>query len=223
MTSAYTIRPATAADIDVLVDFTLAEARDAERRTLDIEGARRGVRGAFGSPPRAAYWVAEAAGRVVGSTSVVTEWSNFLGGDYWWIQSLYVLPEHRGQGLVDQLLAHLAEQAQAAGALDLRPLRLQHQRARAARLPALRVHRVAVHPADQAAVPAAFGQPLIREPLVRGRTGRLSASSCTATRPSSQAQNENRAPHCICRASRAPVRCRNAGALMLPVPPVRVM
>ena len=120
MTSAYTIRPATAADIDVLVDFTLAEARDAERRTLDIEGARRGVRGAFGTPPRAAYWVAEAAGRVVGSTSVVTEWSNFLGGDYWWIQSLYVLPEHRGQGLVDQLLAHVAEQAQAAGALDLR-------------------------------------------------------------------------------------------------------
>jgi GNAT superfamily N-acetyltransferase len=120
MTAAYTIRPATAADIDVLVDFTLAEARDAERRTLDPEGARRGVRGAFAEPPRAAYWVAEANGRIVGSTSVITEWSNFLGGDYWWIQSLYVVPEHRGQGLADQLLAHLGVQAQAAGALDLR-------------------------------------------------------------------------------------------------------
>ena len=52
--------------------------------------------------------------------SVITEWSNFLGGDYWWIQSLYILPEHRGQGLVDQLLAHLSAQAMAAGALDLR-------------------------------------------------------------------------------------------------------
>lgn len=121
MTSEYTIRPATPADIDTLVSFTLAEARDAERRTLDVEGARRGVRGAFDSPPRAAYWVAQtAAGRVVGSMSVVTEWSNFLGGDYWWIQSLYILPEHRGQGLVDHMLAHLSAQAMAAGALDLR-------------------------------------------------------------------------------------------------------
>lgn len=121
MTSEYTIRPATTADIDVLVSFTLAEARDAERRTLDVEGARRGVHGAFDHPPRAHYWVAQTgAGRVVGSMSVVTEWSNFLGGDYWWIQSLYILPEHRGQGLVDKMLAHLSAQALAAGALDLR-------------------------------------------------------------------------------------------------------
>jgi ribosomal protein S18 acetylase RimI-like enzyme len=121
MTAAYEIRPATPDDIDVLVGFTLAEARDAERRTLDVEGARRGVRGAFDSPPRAAYWVAQTgAGRVVGSTAVVTEWSNFLGGDYWWIQSLYILPEHRGGGLVDQMLAYLTAQAMAAGALDLR-------------------------------------------------------------------------------------------------------
>jgi GNAT superfamily N-acetyltransferase len=119
--AAYEIRPATPDDIDVLVGFTLAEARDAERRTLDIDGARRGVRGAFDSPPRATYWVAQTgAGRVVGSTSVVTEWSNFLGGDYWWVQSLYILPEHRGQGLVDLLLAHLSAQAVAAGAIDLR-------------------------------------------------------------------------------------------------------
>jgi len=121
MTTEYAIRPATPADLDTLVSFTLAEARDAERRTLDVEGARRGVRGAFDSPPRAAYWVAQtAAGRVVGSMSVVAEWSNFLGGDYWWIQSLYILPEHRGQGLVDKMLAHLSAQAMAAGALDLR-------------------------------------------------------------------------------------------------------
>ena len=93
----------------------------AQRRSLDVEGARRGVRGAFETPPRARYWVAHTAdGRVVASTSIVTEWSNFRGGDYWWIQSLYVLPEHRGQGLVDQLLARLSAEAVAAGALDLR-------------------------------------------------------------------------------------------------------
>ena len=35
-------------------------------------------------------------------------------------QSLYILPEHRGRGLVDQILSHLAAAARAAAALDLR-------------------------------------------------------------------------------------------------------
>jgi ribosomal protein S18 acetylase RimI-like enzyme len=116
----YAIRPATAADSDLLVAFTLSEALDAERRTLSRNDVVRGVAGAFATPPKARYWVAEANGVVVASASIVTEWSNFRGGDYWWIQSLYIVPEHRGSGLVDQLLRHLVQEAKAASALDLR-------------------------------------------------------------------------------------------------------
>jgi GNAT superfamily N-acetyltransferase len=115
-----TIRPAAAADLDVLVAFTLSEAWDSERRTLSAADVRRGVQGAFDSPPKARYWVLEVEGHIVGSTSIITEWSNFRGGDYWWIQSLYIVPEHRGRGLVDVLLHHLVEQAKAGRALDLR-------------------------------------------------------------------------------------------------------
>jgi ribosomal protein S18 acetylase RimI-like enzyme len=116
----FSIRPARPDDLDVLVAFTLSEAMDAERRTLNPADVGRGVAAAFATPPKARYWVAEAAGRVVASTSIVTEWSNFRGGDYWWIQSLYIVPEHRGAGLVDDLLRHLGREARAAGALDLR-------------------------------------------------------------------------------------------------------
>jgi ribosomal protein S18 acetylase RimI-like enzyme len=116
----YSIRPATPDDADLLVAFTLGEALDAERRTLNRAEVQRGVAGAFATPPKARYWVAEANGAVVASTSIVTEWSNFRGGDYWWIQSLYIVPEHRGSGLVDQMLRHLVQEAKAAGALDLR-------------------------------------------------------------------------------------------------------
>ncbi len=119
-TATYTLRPATSADSDLLVSFTLSEALDSERRTLIRAEVERGVAGAFATPPRARYWVAEADGRVVASVSVVTEWSNFRGGDYWWIQSLYVVPAHRGTGLVDVILQHVVEVARAAGALDLR-------------------------------------------------------------------------------------------------------
>lgn len=116
----YAIRAATASDIDTLVAFTLSEALDAERRTLSRSDVERGVAGAFATPQKARYWVAESGGTVVASTSIVTEWSNFRGGDYWWIQSLYVLPEHRGTGLVDQILTFLANQARDGRALDLR-------------------------------------------------------------------------------------------------------
>lgn len=118
--ASYLIRPATVADSDTLVAFTLSEALDAERRALNRAEVQRGIAGAFASPPKARYWVVESAGRLVAVASIVTEWSNFRGGDYWWIQSLYIVPEHRGRGLVDTILQHLVGEARAGGALDLR-------------------------------------------------------------------------------------------------------
>lgn len=116
-----TVRRAELADLETLVAFTLAEAEDAEGADKDVNVVERGVRMALEDPSLATYWLAEAAGaRVVGSTSVVTEWSNWHGGHYWWVQSLYVVPEHRGHGLARLLLETLAQEARAAGAVDLR-------------------------------------------------------------------------------------------------------
>ena len=118
--STYLIRPAEVADTQSLVSFTIAEALDAERRSLIRTDVQRGVAGAFLTPPKARYWVVESQGTVVASCSIVTEWSNFRGGDYWWIQSLYIVPEHRGTGLVDLMLRRLVQEAKAGGALDFR-------------------------------------------------------------------------------------------------------
>ena len=121
MTSDYTIRPARLDDLDAVVEFTMLEAHEAEGKVLDRAAVARGVRGAFDQPARARCWVAEAAGgRVVAYVSSVAEWSNFNGRDYWWVQGLFVLSDHRGGGLVDRLLDHVAAAAREAGALDLR-------------------------------------------------------------------------------------------------------
>jgi ribosomal protein S18 acetylase RimI-like enzyme len=117
----YNVRKANISDLDTLVAFTVAEARDAEGADKDVDAIERGVRMALEDPSLASYWLAEApGGGVVGSTSVVTEWSNFHGGHYWWVQSLYIVPEQRGRGLARLLLGMLAEEARAAGAVDLR-------------------------------------------------------------------------------------------------------
>jgi GNAT superfamily N-acetyltransferase len=121
VTARHIIRKARRSDTDALVAFTLQEARDAEGVELDVARVTRGVEAAFDNPPRATYWVAETPSReLVASMSVVTEWSNFHGGDYWWIQSLFIVPEHRGSGLLEQLLDRLAADARAGGALELR-------------------------------------------------------------------------------------------------------
>jgi GNAT superfamily N-acetyltransferase len=118
--ASYTIRDARAADIDRLVAFTVQEALEAEGLEADEAAVRRGVAGAFGDQPLATYWVAECDGQLIASVSVVKEWSNFRGGHYWWIQSVFIVPEHRGTGLIELLIAQVARVAQAAGALDLR-------------------------------------------------------------------------------------------------------
>jgi ribosomal protein S18 acetylase RimI-like enzyme len=121
MTSGYVIRSAVKADADLLVDFTLREALDAEGVRLDAAVVRRGVTAALDDVRLARYWIATApTGEIAGSVSTLQEWSNFHGGHYWWVQSLFVAPEHRGRGVVDLLLDHVAGEAAKAGALDLR-------------------------------------------------------------------------------------------------------
>jgi ribosomal protein S18 acetylase RimI-like enzyme len=116
----YKIRDADSSDLDSIVEFTVREAREAEGLDVSRTAAERGVAAALGDRTLATYWLAECDGAVVASVSVVKEWSNFRGGHYWWIQSLFIVPEHRGTGLVERLLDHVLEAARTDGALDVR-------------------------------------------------------------------------------------------------------
>lgn len=114
-------RPATIDDLDTLADFTLAEAQDAEGLVREPEQIRMGVRVGLLDPAVASYWVIQKnAGEIVGSISVVREWSDWNAGYYWWIQSLYIKPAFRGQGLLPLLLGTVREAARQEGALSLR-------------------------------------------------------------------------------------------------------
>lgn len=99
----------------------MQEAKETEGKEPDRGMVTLGVRSALEGNVPATYWVVETEDKqIAGSISIVTEWSNFRGGEYWWIQSLFIVPEHRGTGLVDQLLEYIIDEAERNGALELR-------------------------------------------------------------------------------------------------------
>ena len=109
------IRRAVADDIDRIVEFNLAMARESEDKGLDIETLRAGVAAVLAEPANGFYLMAEADGRPAGSLMVTTEWSDWRNGRFWWIQSVFVAREHRRLGIYSRLHDSVRRAAQADG------------------------------------------------------------------------------------------------------------
>ncbi|HKA39395.1 MAG TPA: GNAT family N-acetyltransferase, partial [Burkholderiales bacterium] len=72
------------------------------------------------------YVVAQRNGDIVGSLMVTTEWSDWRNGSFWWIQSVYVLPQARRQGIYRRL--HEFVKAEAGRKGDVCGFRLYVER-----------------------------------------------------------------------------------------------
>ena len=93
------IRRAKLGDAAVLAANNVAMARETEGLRLAPETAVEGVRTVLAEPAHGFYLVAERAGAVVGQALVTYEWSDWRNGRFWWLQSVYVAPEARRQGV----------------------------------------------------------------------------------------------------------------------------
>jgi ribosomal protein S18 acetylase RimI-like enzyme len=105
------IRLATPDDAQILVDFNSAMALETERKQLFPEVIGAGVRSLLASPAAGFYLLAELGERVAGSLMITKEWSDWRNGTFWWIQSVYVRPELRRQGVYRSLYRHVQEMA----------------------------------------------------------------------------------------------------------------
>jgi GNAT superfamily N-acetyltransferase len=109
------VRAATAADLETLVDFNLAMARESEDKGLDPARLRRGVSSLLQTPADGFYLMAEVDGRAAGSLLVTYEWSDWRDGRFWWIQSVYVQPQRRRQGVYTALHQRVLDLARQDG------------------------------------------------------------------------------------------------------------
>lgn len=106
-------RKAVLADLPAIVQFQIAMARETEELELDPRVCAQGVQAVFDNPALGQYYVSEKDGRVVGSLLITYEWSDWRNGMVWWIQSVYVVPEARRQGLYAGLYRYVKSLAQA--------------------------------------------------------------------------------------------------------------
>lgn len=110
--------PAAATDDGQVTDLPKTEDLD-----LELGIITPGVEHLFDDPGKGEYFVVcegEGSGEILGSLMVTYEWSDWRNGLVWWIQSVYVRPEFRGQGLFKALYAFVKEDCKARGAIGLR-------------------------------------------------------------------------------------------------------
>jgi GNAT superfamily N-acetyltransferase len=113
------LRPARPADVDLLHRFVveLAETEEHPEPVTATPGDLR--RALFGMHPVAEAVVAEVAGEPAGFALHYPTYSTVRGRPGLHLEDLYVRPEHRGSGLGQVLVAHLARLAVDRGCARL--------------------------------------------------------------------------------------------------------
>ena len=100
-------RKAQAADADVIAGFNAAMALETEHKVLMPEVIGAGVRRLIATPSMGFYIVGEREGRVGACLMITNEWSDWRCGLFWWIQSVYVEPALRRQGVYRRMYEHV--------------------------------------------------------------------------------------------------------------------
>ncbi len=133
------IRPAVATDAAWLAACAIAMAQETEAKALDAQTVQAGIEAGLADPAKARYFVAmhdaragaDTLGVPAGTLMLTREWSDWRNGDWWWIQSVYVMPEFRRHGVFAALYHHVEALARATpGVIGLR-LYVEHHNAAA--------------------------------------------------------------------------------------------
>ncbi|HDO06091.1 MAG TPA: GNAT family N-acetyltransferase [Bacteroidetes bacterium] len=105
------IRIATEENREIIAEFQIKMAAETENLVLDKETLSEGVMHVLRDPEKGKYFVAEDEGNVVASLLITFEWSDWRNKWVLWIQSVYVLPDYRKQGVFKNMYAHIKKWA----------------------------------------------------------------------------------------------------------------
>lgn len=107
-------------DIEAIAHFQVEMAMESEGTELNLERVTRGVTMAMADESKGRYIVARIDGEAVGSLMLTREWSDWNCQWYWWIQSVYVEPQHRGKGVYKAMYATVKQMAKEQNVSQIR-------------------------------------------------------------------------------------------------------
>jgi len=108
------IRRGTIDDADTIVRFNMEMARETENIALSPHKLKKGVASVFEDSSKGFYVIAECDGDVVGQALITHEWSDWRNSFFWWIQSVYVVPDYRRTGVFRAIFEHIKRAAESA-------------------------------------------------------------------------------------------------------------
>lgn len=109
------IEQANISDASAIAQFQMDMAAESEGTTLNREVVLRGVTEGLKDEAKGIYLIARnEEGQPVASLLLTREWSDWNCAWYWWIQSVYVRPEYRRQGIYRSMYAKVKEMAKEA-------------------------------------------------------------------------------------------------------------
>lgn len=107
----YSVRAARPTDLEFIVEGNARMAFETEGRELDRELLGEGVAEVLNDAAKGLYFIADDGDGPVGQLLLTYEWSDWRCGWFWWIQSVYVVPEARESGVFSLLFRHVREAA----------------------------------------------------------------------------------------------------------------
>jgi len=107
------IRKGIADDLDTLVGFMIAMAKETEDLVLQAEVLMPGIKAALDDELKGIYYIAEIDGKIAGSLMTTFEWSDWRNAWVLWIQSVYTHPDFRGKGVYKALYQSLVYKVDA--------------------------------------------------------------------------------------------------------------
>ena len=114
------INKATLDDAVVIAEFNRRMAKETENMILDENVILNGVKNLMQQPDLGFYIVAKIENQVCGCLMITKEWSDWRNGLIWWIQSVYIHPDHRRKGIFRKMYQYISDYAKEQGIIGLR-------------------------------------------------------------------------------------------------------
>ena len=109
------LRMATVRDIDNITLFNTEMAFETESIYLDQADLRLGIAAVLSDSNLGFYLISELEGVMIGQILITKEWSDWRNGWFWWIQSVFVEPNHRRIGVYSAMYKKIVDMADREG------------------------------------------------------------------------------------------------------------